>query len=252
MLSRRGIQVMSTKLYDRLYSEHEGLEWREALVRSLSPEAAKILDLAAHSPSQLKQDVFALVTSGFKRGGYFVEFGATDGVEFSNTLMLERDYGWTGILAEPSRSWQPKLRRNRPSATIETDCVWSTTGKPLSFSESTDAGTLSTITDFVEGDINAHGRTGLMTYDVPTVSLLDMLRRHKAPRQIDFLSIDTEGSEYEILSAFDFDAFDIHTITVEHNYTAAREKLFALLTGHGYRRKFEDVSKFDDWYVREH
>jgi hypothetical protein len=67
---------------------------------------------------------------------------------------------------------------------------------------------------------------------------------------IDYLSIDTEGSEYEILSHFDFEKYHFKIITCEHNFTPARERIFSLLTKNGYARKCENLSKIDDWYVR--
>jgi hypothetical protein len=77
-----------------------------------------------------------------------------------------------------------------------------------------------------------------------------MHKKYNAPKSVDYLSIDTEGSEYEILSAFDFRAYDIQIITCEHNFTPMREKLFKLLTEQGYQRKFTQFSRWDDWYVR--
>ena len=52
---------------------------------------------------KLRQDILVAVLARFKRNGYFVEFGATDGVYLSNTFLLEQQLGWTGILAEPAR-----------------------------------------------------------------------------------------------------------------------------------------------------
>tara|TARA_B100000242_G_C42645512_1_gene303440 strand:- start:264 stop:500 length:237 start_codon:yes stop_codon:yes gene_type:complete len=78
-----------------------------------------------------------------------------------------------------------------------------------------------------------------------------MLKKHNAPKTIDYLSIDTEGSEFEILSNFDFDEYDIKIITCEHNYTSMREKIFDLLSAQGYERKYSEFSLFDDWYVRK-
>src|SRR5436189_1252600 len=70
-----------------------------------SPELAAFLSYAAtnahRSHAQLFQDLFVLETVKEKRDGFFVEFGATNGVDLSNTALLERDYGWKGILAEP-------------------------------------------------------------------------------------------------------------------------------------------------------
>lgn len=84
-----------------------------------------------------------------------------------------------------------------------------------------------------------------------TISLNDLLSRFEAPREIDYLSIDTEGSELDILSALDFDRWNIKLITVEHNRTPMRKGLFDLLTSKGYRRKLESISFMDDWYIRD-
>ena len=88
-------------------------------------------------------------------------------------------------------------------------------------------------------------------YLVESVSLNDLLSEHSAPVEIDYLSIDTEGSEYEILSQFDFLKYSINIITVEHNFSSKRDDLFQLLYSKGYRRIFESISLFDDWYVKE-
>jgi hypothetical protein len=86
---------------------------------------------------------------------------------------------------------------------------------------------------------------------VETVSLENLLKDHDAPRHIDFLSIDTEGSEFEILGSFDFNSYRFGVICVEHNYSDTREKIHSLLLANGYRQVHEDLSDFDDWYVQE-
>ncbi len=63
------------------------------------------------------------------------------------------------------------------------------------------------------------------------------------------MSVDTEGSEYEILSHFDFSQYQINLISVEHNDSENRDQLRALLGQKGYFRVFEEFSEFDDWYV---
>ncbi len=87
------------------------------------------------------------------------------------------------------------------------------------------------------------------TYTVRTISLVDMLKKHNAPSVIDYLSIDTEGSEFEILSAFDFSKYQFNAITCEHNYAPIRDDIHSLLSQHGYRRVFPHISQCDDWYV---
>lgn len=218
-------------------------------LKSVEPRwAGRCLECLDNSKSQLRQDLFVLSEFGFKKEGYFVEFGATNGVQLSNTHLLEKHFEWRGLLAEPATSWHEALRENR-SANIETDCVWRASGETIEFNEVSD-GEYSTIASFKDSDMHSRIREAGNTYDVQTISLLDLLKKHDAPKVIDYLSIDTEGSELEILSSFDFDEYNIRIITCEHNFTPARQKIFELLTRNGYVRKFEDVSKFDDWYVR--
>jgi len=214
----------------------------------LSPVAVALKPLIEQSDSQLRQDLFVLNEVGFKRGGYFVEFGGTDGIVMSNTLLLERQFGWNGIIAEPARCWHAKLRDNR-RCHIETACVWRDSTSTLRFTE-TDASELSTITAFNESDFHSAARGARRTYDVATISLNDLLAKYDAPREIDYLSIDTEGSEFDILECFDFGRHDFRVITCEHNYSSTREKVHRLLSGHGYERKYAELSKWDDWYVR--
>jgi len=205
-------------------------------------------DIVLNAKSQLGQDILALSVNGIKKNGFFVEFGATDGVELSNTFILEKKFGWTGILCEPGLVWHKDLARNR-NCLIDTRCVASESDELIDFAQAPNAW-LSTIVDFRESDLHAEARANSLVYKVKTVSLRDLLRTHNAPSEIDFLSIDTEGSEYSILRDFDFEEYKFNVICVEHNYTSSREKLFDLLVSNGYKRVYKELSKFDDWYIR--
>jgi FkbM family methyltransferase len=216
-------------------------------IRTLpSGQVEKALAVLDQSPAQLKQDIFALSELNFKRNGFFVEFGAADGYNLSNTWLLEKHFGWKGILSEPAKCWHRKLSANRSGITDQR-CVWTKTGTTLEFNESDE---ISTISGFGEEDGHRISRIGALKYQVQTVSLNDLLQEHGAPTDPDYLSIDTEGSEFEILSHLDFQRYPFKVITCEHNYTSKREQINKLLTGAGYVRKFENVSLFDDWYVR--
>jgi FkbM family methyltransferase len=212
-------------------------------------ELIKAVPLLKKSRAQLRQDIFVLFENNMKCNGFFVEFGATDGVQLSNTHMLEKEFSWKGILAEPGRMWHEALIRNR-SSKIDFSCVWRETGLELSFVE-TEIPELSTVKALADRDYHSNSRIIDNEYTVMTKSLHDLLDEYDAPKQIDYLSIDTEGSEFGILNAFDFDKYDIKVITCEHNYSDDREKIFNLLTSNGYRRVRENISKFDDWYVKQ-
>ena len=209
----------------------------------------------ANAKSQLGQDLFVLDELGLNQQGYFVEFGATNGVDISNTWLLEKLFNWNGIVAEPSSYWHKDLHTYR-SCHIETDCVWSKSGETLMFNEvNTEKANygpeLSTIDTFSSVDVHAETRQSGKKYQVNTISLNDLLAKYNAPTTIDYLSIDTEGSEFEILSNFDYDKYNVKIITCEHNYTPMREEIFNFLTSKNYKRKFEHLSKWDDWYIKD-
>jgi hypothetical protein len=63
------------------------------------------------SPSQYFQDIYCLLLNRGKREGFFVEFGACDGMLLSNTWALESEFGWRGILSEPMPSWHQALKK---------------------------------------------------------------------------------------------------------------------------------------------
>lgn len=207
------------------------------------------LNFKEFSRAQLQQDLFVLCETNFKKDGFFVEFGATNGITLSNSWLLEHKFNWHGILAEPAICWHKNLVKNR-NCRIEKKCVWSKTGKKLLFYE-TDYAELSTLSQFSGSDGHKMARENNKSYEVETISLYDLLIKHNAPKNIDYLSIDTEGSEFEILSNFNFQDYKIRIITVEHNYTPNRKKIKNLLESKGYKNKFNEHSYFDDWYVLE-
>lgn len=225
--------------------------WRLVVISSSSkkPSLIKMLYLLKYSKSQLSQDLFVLAQTNFSKEGFFVEFGATNGLDLSNSWLLEKQLGWTGILAEPASFWHESLERNRPLAKIEKKCVWKDSHSTLLFNETLLA-ELSTVDTYSDLDSHSKSREMGSKYLVDTITLRDLLIKHNAPKYIDFLSIDTEGSELEILSAFDFSEYRFGVITCEHNYTEKREEIYNLLTSNGYKRIMTSISRFDDWYIQ--
>jgi FkbM family methyltransferase len=176
-----------------------------------------------------------------------VEFGATDGVLLSNTYLLETEFGWSGLCAEPNPKMFSQLREHRRCITSDA-CIAGTSGKEVDFIF---AGAFGGIANHSKGDMHGERRAAYAAAGhvgrVTTISLDDFLRRHGAPYDLDYLSIDTEGSELEILAAFPFERWNVRLITVEHNYTPQRQSIFDLLSRHGYER---EEREWDDWYSR--
>ncbi len=216
--------------------------------------------------SQLGQDRWVLGDHG-PEPGFFVEVGACDGVLFSNTLALE-EAGWRGICAEPNPAFYRALVARRRCATSPR-CVFRASGQRLSFNPCPAVPELGGLVDCFGADWATAIRQGsAVRLEVETISLLDLLRAFEAPATIDYVSLDTEGSELEILRGFDFSAYDVRRWSIEHNHTPARRAIHSLLTVHGYRRvTHRELSAahgaevhpgetswqrpdFDDWYVR--
>ena len=201
------------------------------------------------SKSQICQDWFVLDYLNLKKEGFFVEIGAASGVELSNTYLLEKKFNWTGILCEPSLYWQQSLKDNR-NCFIDSRCVYTSNDNEIEFLEASQP-EYSTINSFQNRDSHQDKRKVRDTYKVKTTTLENLLSYYNSPKEIDYLSIDTEGSEYDILKEFDFDKFFIQIITVEHNNTRNKELLDNLLLSNSYKKVMEEFSQFESWYVKE-
>ena len=204
-----------------------------------------LFDLITFSKSKFRQDIFVLNELGFKKNGFFVEFGAADGIYLSNTYLLEKNFNWRGILAEPAKTFHKKIFANR-NCTIDTRIVWIDSNSKLIFNE-TYVPEISKINKF--SNLDNHNRISKSKYEVNTISLIDLLEEHNAPKIIDYLSIDTEGSEFDILNAFDFTKYKFRIITCEHNNNKNRSLIHSLLVKNGYKRLFVEISEYDDWYT---
>lgn len=201
------------------------------------------------SYAQIRQDLFVLFALG-KAPGYFVEFGACDGIYLSNTFLLETYYGWKGLLVEPSKHYNKVLKTKR-NADIDTLCVADKTGKAVKFLEIPNLQGLSGIEEFAYFDAHTEIRKEIgFEYDVDTISLNDLLDKHNCPETIDYISIDTEGSELSILEEYDFSR-KFKVITVEHNETINRGPIEKLFKDKGYIQVMPEESKWDAWFLSQ-
>ena len=193
--------------------------------------------------------------SNYKKNGFFIEIGACDGVHLSNTFMLEK-IGWNGIICEPSKFWHDKIRGR--NCIIIKKAVFNKSGTKIKFDEFPTAPELSGFGEYLDDDQNKELRSrGYMSetfqsYDVETITLNELISQNTDKTSIDYISIDTEGSEYEILKNFDFKRYNVEIFTIEHAYIKEkREKIFELLTKNNYIRILSNLSQWDDWYVKK-
>lgn len=206
--------------------------------------------------AQIFQDIFVDSLFPDSSGKTFLEFGAVDGLLVSNTYFLEHSRGWTGALCEPNPELHDKLGQGRPNSVPIFECMWEKSGETLSFFSS-NCSELSALEEFIAADQDTfpitHGiRTqGGTYYNVKTISLNDTIETYFNGKAPDYISADTEGSEYAILSALDFEKYKPKVFTIEHNHTETEANLDQLLDRHNYVRVFRNLTAFDAWYVHQ-
>jgi FkbM family methyltransferase len=199
------------------------------------------------SKSQIQQDLIALMITNQISKGYFVEFGAASGKSGSNTYLLEKKYGWNGIVAEPARVYRNDLHQWR-SCHIDYRCVYSSSDIEVDFLESKTS-MLSTILGYEHQDSLSKDRKISKLYKVQTVSLNDLLDGYNAPKHINYMSVDTEGTELEILSKLDFQKYSFDFLSIEHNSVVQENAIEELMNENGYVRILRRFSRFDSWFV---
>lgn len=202
--------------------------------------------------SQLGQDKWVQSVLQDKRNGFFVELGACDGVKYSNTLFFEKERGWDGVCIEPNDLYLLELYQNR-SCNISNRLIYSVEGVEVPFALSQEA---SSVVDENVGPFTNKDTVVMKT----TTTLEKVLDSVHAPTTIDYLSLDVEGQEYNILSTFPFQRYKFRCMTVEHNAPhvgpAQQIKIRELLEKNGYKyvKGNDDVHNWghgpiDDFYV---
>jgi FkbM family methyltransferase len=247
ILEKLGIQILTLEHFHEVKNQSQMfLKQSHWIHHSEVPIALRmhVLENLLDSYSQVAQDLIAsFLNQG--RNGYFVEFGAADGVTGSNTYLLEKQ-GWKGILADPNRSYSKQLQHVR-SSHVELVCISGKSGEELEFIEN---GLLSKVGVIENQDLTLRLRNKNRTYKVPTLSLEALLDKWEAPQNIEFISIDTEGTEVEILEKFDFKKYNVQYFVVEHNYGENGIKLDKIFESNGYTRVLRSSALFDAWYVK--
>ena len=172
--------------------------------------------------SQVGQDSYVL-DRYFRAfiGGTFVDIGAHDGITFSNTYFFERYLGWKGMCFEPLPSAYELLKQNRSSICMPfAICDYDGIGNFCDVEVENDGKMLSGLTHYYDPRHMERINNALIfraNIDVEVRSLNPLLREHRFER-INYLSIDTEGSELSILNDIDFKSVVVDIISVENNY----------------------------------
>jgi FkbM family methyltransferase len=204
----------------------------------------KLIEGKDKSYSQMGQDLFVLFMLNNKKNGFFIEVGAGDGINLSNTYLLEMHYNWTGILIEPNTTFYNKCLYTR-KCVVKNNLLLNQKASKLKFYE-------KKIGEFShsEGFGNILASDVLAEYYVQTIKFGELFNDFKATPKIDFLSIDTEGSEFEILKSIDFSKYRPLVICIEHNFNKINRIRYKKFLQHkGYKLKYSGISRWDSWFT---
>jgi len=170
-----------------------------------------------------------------RRGGVFVDVGGYDGVTGSNTLFFEMFRAWTGLLIEPVADLLARACEVRRNPCI--GAVVSGEASECDFLEVTAgfrqmSGRFETYDADLLKRLRAHPEHGELIRRVETRTLADILSEHRLS-QVDYLSLDIEGGELDVLKTFPFEAVKVGIFSIEN--ALGHPEIHALMTARGYR-----------------
>jgi len=170
-----------------------------------------------------------------KRQGFFVEVGAYDGVVLSNTYHFENERAWTGILVEPDARKAELCRVSRANSRIyECAAVGSDDIQEISFFQ-VEGGEVYNTINLVDSHRKRLEEYGLKHREVRVRAMtLDQILTDAKPPKIDFLSIDVEEAEYEVLKGFDIKRWKPRIVFVESNSPERKPEIRDYFVRNGY------------------
>jgi FkbM family methyltransferase len=170
--------------------------------------------------------------------GYFVEVGANEPRTRSQTWHLEQA-GWTGLLIEPQPDLARELRAMRMAKVFAVACSSpDNAGRTLPLHV---AGPLSSL----DRARMAPGASPRAVIEVPIRTLDSVLDEAKAPAHFDFLSIDVEGHELEVLRGFTIARWQPRLILLEDHVADLSKHRYLKAAGYRIVRRYEN----NGWYV---
>ncbi len=185
--------------------------------------------------------------------GFYIEIGAYDGITQSNTYYYEKNNNWKGILIEPSKIQFDKCKLYRSKKNIFYNCACVSFKFKQNFLQLNYSGlkTYSSIflnkkkeKEYVKNPEIKRGEKKY-SYYVKTTTMNDILLKSNAPKIIDFLSLDTEGAEFEVLNGIDFNRFKFRYLLIETN-NFIKLKKFMLNKNYKYVKKFN----YNDYFFK--
>ena len=218
------------------------------LEREFLGELIKNKNFSSKYKSQIGQDIFTNILLNGKKSGYFIEIGVGDGTTLSNSYFFEKELNWNGILCEPNTHFHENILKERTCILCK-DAIYNKSMQDVNLLSVDNFKEFSSL-ELSNTKDHIH-REDSNILKVNTITFEQLAKLYNIPTKIDYISIDTEGSEFEILESIDLKKFDVSVFTIEHNYEVSRQnKLKELMFLNGYMLFNPNLTHFDYWFYK--
>ena len=257
---------MDSKLIDRIVwwipikrLRNDIREFLEKLLKSeenTNLNLKKLLELYVMSNSysldfkgQIGQDIIAYLCLKNKKNGFYIDIGAYDGINWSNTYIFEK-LGWNGFCVEASPKTFEKLQKNRKCDLYNYAVCSKNIGKTRFLTSSVDELDVLDIHNTKEHKerIERESDNNMEYTEVNTITFEEIMSNYKDINHIDFMSLDIEGGELDVLKSIDFDKYSFGLITVEYNHNY--NEIMELMYSKGYKKLMDN--HFDVIFIKNH
>ena len=212
-------------------------------IKSMNTEfLAYLLNYQGKTYSQFRQDLFALFISKNWQEKTFIEIGVGNGIEISNTYLLESEHKWDGVLVEPNREFVDSIRNTRSAKLIEAALTTKDIGEVEFFTGK--RGVFASL-------VPTRTTNEQSNYRVKSIPVSKVFAEYDRD-DLALLSLDIEGNEEEIIEELMKMKCRPFLIIVEHNYDQAKsQRIKHTLIGNQYELLCEGISEVDFWFVRK-
>ena len=216
-----------------------------ALLATRPASGGEILTSESKLYSQFDEELIIRDFFGDRRGGFFVDVGCAFPKKNSTTYYLEKHLGWSGIGVDALPRYAQRWKKLRPNSEFVAFAVTDRSGEAVTFWQAT----VPTVSSLSKKQAANFSRGKVKPIKVGTITLTKLLD-DRGVTEIDFLSIDIEGSEPAALAGFDVERFRPELVAIEVMLKNTK-KISDYFTSHGYER-IEEYQAYDliNWYFR--
>ena len=217
---------------------------RKSLKKSLNKNLLIDLHIMSNTygldfKGQFGQDIIAYFCLKNKKNGFYIDIGAYDGINLSNTYIFEK-LGWDGFCVEASPKTFEALKKNRKCDLYNYDVCSKNIGKTSFLISRADGLNVLEYHNTTEHKkrIERESDNNMEYIEVDTITFEELMSNYKNINHIDFMSLDIEGGELDVLRSIDFDKYSFGLITVEYNENY--NEILELMNSKGYKKLMDN------------